>query len=193
MIVSFFIILETPALGSWSHSIISPLCLWLLLSLHVYNPSGFHPSSSTHFLRGISFSPSKTYTDSCQFNISNLNPKWYIYNQMPHRLGLPWWLSRWRIHLHCRRCGFDPRVRKIPWRRKWQPTLVFLPGEFQGQRSLAGYSPQVHKSQTRLITHTHAPQMLQKTCPILNFPWVPRVCSFHIRFRNHGPIVHTEI
>ena len=37
---------------------------------------------------------------------------------------------------------FDPWVRKIPpWRRKWQPTLVFLPGESQGQRSLEGYSP----------------------------------------------------
>ena len=30
---------------------------------------------------------------------------------------------------------------KIPWRRKWQPTPIFLPGEFHGQRSLAGYSP----------------------------------------------------
>ena len=34
----------------------------------------------------------------------------------------------------------DPWVRKIPWRRKWQPTPVFLPGEFHGQKSLAGYS-----------------------------------------------------
>ena len=33
------------------------------------------------------------------------------------------------------------RVRKIPWRRKWQSTLVFLRGKFQGQRSLEGYSP----------------------------------------------------
>ena len=36
------------------------------------------------------------------------------------------------------------RVKKssgIPWRREWQPTLVFLPGEFHGQRSLMGYSP----------------------------------------------------
>ena len=40
-----------------------------------------------------------------------------------------------------RRPRFDPRVRKIPWRREWQPTLVFWPGEFHGQRSLAGYSP----------------------------------------------------
>ena len=41
------------------------------------------------------------------------------------------------------RFWFDPGVRKIPWRRKWQPTLVFLPGEFHGQRSLMGYSYKV--------------------------------------------------
>ena len=43
-----------------------------------------------------------------------------------------------RIHPQCRRHGFDPWVRKIPWRREWLPTPVFLPGEFHGQRSLAG-------------------------------------------------------
>ena len=37
-----------------------------------------------------------------------------------------------------RKCGLDPWVRKIPGRRKWQPTPVFLPGESQGQRSLTG-------------------------------------------------------
>ena len=45
----------------------------------------------------------------------------------------------------CRRCGFDPWVRKIPWRRKWQPTPVFLPGKAHRQRSMAGYSPWGHK------------------------------------------------
>ena len=40
-----------------------------------------------------------------------------------------------------KRCRFDPWVRKIPWRRKWQPTPVFLPEESHGQRSLAGYGP----------------------------------------------------
>ena len=45
---------------------------------------------------------------------------------------------RWRrICLQCR-SGFDPWVGKIPWRREWLPTPVFLPGEFHGQRSLAG-------------------------------------------------------
>ena len=37
---------------------------------------------------------------------------------------------------------------KIPWRREWQPTPVFLPGEFHGQRSLVGYVHGVAKSQT---------------------------------------------
>ena len=36
--------------------------------------------------------------------------------------------------------GFDSWAGKIPWRRKWQPTPVFLPGEFHGQRNLEGYS-----------------------------------------------------
>ena len=38
--------------------------------------------------------------------------------------------------------SFDPWVRKIPWRRAWQPTPLFLPGESYGQRSLVGYSSQ---------------------------------------------------
>ena len=42
---------------------------------------------------------------------------------------------------------FNPWVRKIPWRRKWLLTPVFLHGEFHGQRSLEGYSPWVTKSQ----------------------------------------------
>ena len=62
--------------------------------------------------------------------------------------GLPWWLSGRESTCQCRRRRFDPRVRKIPWRRKWQPTPVFLPGRSQGQRNLAGYSPWGHKSQT---------------------------------------------
>ena len=40
-----------------------------------------------------------------------------------------------------KRCQFDPSIRKIPWRRKWQPIPVFLPGKSHEQRSLVGYSP----------------------------------------------------
>ena len=41
-------------------------------------------------------------------------------------MGLPWWLSGKEFACQCRRCGFDPWVGKIPWRRKWQPPPVFF-------------------------------------------------------------------
>ena len=63
------------------------------------------------------------------------------------------------------RCGFDPWVRKIPWRRKWQPTPVFLPGESHGQRSLAGYSSSPGKQWDRTEATEHCTcgsQIMQK-------------------------------
>ena len=45
----------------------------------------------------------------------------------------------------CKRHGFDPWVGKILWRKVWQPTPVFLPGESYGQRRLVSYSPWDHK------------------------------------------------
>ena len=57
-------------------------------------------------------------------------------------LGFPRWLSGKESTYQCRRhkrSGFDSWVRKIPWRRAWQPTPVFLPGKFHGLRSLMGY------------------------------------------------------
>ena len=45
----------------------------------------------------------------------------------------------------CKRCKFNPWVRMIPWRRAWQVTLLFLPGESHGQRILAGYGPEGQK------------------------------------------------
>ena len=50
-----------------------------------------------------------------------------------------------KIHLPMQEMEFDPWVGKIPWRRKWQPTPVFLPGKFHGQMSLAGYTLKGHK------------------------------------------------
>ena len=49
---------------------------------------------------------------------------------------------------------FDPWVGKIPWRRAWQPTPIFLPGESHGQKSLVGHSPWGHKGSDR-TEHTH--------------------------------------
>ena len=55
--------------------------------------------------------------------------------------GLPWWLRQWSICLQCGRAVFNPWVRKIPWRRKWQPTPVPLPGKSHGRMSVVDYSP----------------------------------------------------
>ena len=58
----------------------------------------------------------------------------------------------------CKRHGFDPWVGKIPWRRAWQPTPVFLPGESRWQRSLGTTVYGVSKSWMwlkQLITHAH--------------------------------------
>ena len=55
-------------------------------------------------------------------------------------VGFPPWLSGKESTCQCRRRGFDPWVGKMPWRRKWRPTPVFLSAKFRGQRSLVGYS-----------------------------------------------------
>ena len=73
------------------------------------------------------------------------DPKtWYMLCYMyfnTHKHRLPGWYRGKQPACQCRRCrrhGFNPWVRKICWRGKWQPTPVFLPGKFHGQRSLAG-------------------------------------------------------
>ena len=53
-------------------------------------------------------------------------------------------------HRRHKRCGFDPWVGRIPWRRKWQPTLVFLPGESHGQEPGGLWS-----TGSQRIRHTH--------------------------------------
>ena len=80
-------------------------------------------------------------------------------NQSP-KLGFPGSTSGKELTCQCRRhktSGFNPWVGMIPWRRNWQPSSVFSPGESQGQRSLEGYSPWGHtESDTteRLSMHT---------------------------------------
>ena len=53
--------------------------------------------------------------------------------------------------------GFNPWVGKIPWRRAWQSTPVFLPGESDGQRSLVGYSPWGREESDTTERLTHIP------------------------------------
>ena len=64
---------------------------------------------------------------------------------------------------------FDPWVRKIPWKRKWQPTPVFLPGESHGQRSLAGAT--IHGiARVRYDLATKPPLDLTRDIPKLSLP-----------------------
>ena len=57
--------------------------------------------------------------------------------------------------------GFYPWVRKIPWRMKWQPTPVFLPGKSYGQRSLVVYSPWVRRFGHDWVTNFHFHYLVQ--------------------------------
>ena len=91
-----------------------------------------------------------TSTTGCWFcfgSVSSFFLKLFLYCSLvaywaPTDVGLlPWQLRRQSVCLQFGRPRFDPWVRKIPWRRKWQSTAVFLPGKSHGFRSLVGYSP----------------------------------------------------
>ena len=68
-----------------------------------------------------------------------------VFRSMGKKWYLPCWFGGKEPTCQCRRCGFDYWVGKTPWRRKWQPTSLFLRGKSHGQRSLEGYSPCDHK------------------------------------------------
>ena len=113
--------------------------------------------------------------------------------------GLRRWSSSKESACQCRRCkkyGFNPWIRKIPWRRKWQPTPEFLTEESQVQRSLAGYSPWGCKEldttewlSAHTHTYTHTNERITsfslilsfyscKTIVIFNdFPWKAQIFS----------------
>ena len=76
---------------------------------------------------------------------------------LPPRPWFPWWLRWYSLYLQCRRPGFDPWVRKMPWRSEWPLTPVCLPGKSHGQRSLVGYSPCGHKETDTSEQLIHTP------------------------------------
>ena len=82
---------------------------------------------------------------------------WTVAYQAPPSMGF----SRqeyleWVAMSFSRRPRLDSWVRKIPWRRQWHPTPIFLPGESHGRRSLVGYSPRGRKeSDTTEQLHFH--------------------------------------
>ena len=88
----------------------------------------------------------------------------------------------------CRKRGFDPWVRKIPWRRKWQPTPVFLPGKFHGQSSLMDYSPWDFKELDMakpLNTHTQEQYYRNTEYPDF-FPFIPLCNPVHLENIAHS-------
>ena len=71
-----------------------------------------------------------------------LRVKWdVLFSERSILVRLPRWYRGKGFTCQCRRHGFNPWVRKVPWRRKWQPPPVLSPGESHGWRSLAGDSP----------------------------------------------------
>ena len=79
--------------------------------------------------------------------------------------SLRWWLRGKGFACQCRRRRFDLWVRKIPWRRKWQPTPVFLPEKSHGQRNLVGYHPKGGKESD---TAEHARWLCHSFIPVLS-------------------------
>ena len=79
-----------------------------------------------------------------------------IYVEVMLLTGFPGGSDGKSVCLQCGRLGFDPWVRKIPWRRKWQSTPALLPGKSHGQRRLVDYSPWGRKeSDTTERLHFH--------------------------------------
>ena len=89
--------------------------------------------------------------------------------------GLPRWLSGKESACQCRGCGFEPWVRKIPWKRKWQPTPVFLPGESYGQRSLAAYSPWCCRVRYDSVTKQQKSICADMEWSLRKVPWRPEL------------------
>ena len=75
-------------------------------------------------------------------------------------LGLPWWLSG--KESTCNAGNVGSIAKETPWRRKWQLTPVFLPGESHGRRSLAGYSPRGHKESDTIEQLNNSSSLLEK-------------------------------
>ena len=85
-----------------------------------------------------------------------------------------WWLSGKELACQFRRYRFNSWLRKIPWRGKWQPTPIFLPGKSHGQRKLVGYNPWGLKR----VGHNLATKQQQQ------WSWIQSTCSINYRKRN---------
>ena len=92
-------------------------------------------------LKQLSMS-AQIHRNSCVYTHTHMHTHNFMY--IYTHTGLPWWLTVKRL-LTMQETQVRSLVRKILWKRKWQPTPVLLPGKYHGQRSLVGYSPWGHK------------------------------------------------
>ena len=96
--------------------------------------AGWHHWCNEHELRQTSGHGQEQGGLACYnpWGLKVLDMTGQLINNKGARRGIPWWFSGKESTCRFRRCGFHLWVRKIPWRRKWQPTPVFLPGKSQG-------------------------------------------------------------
>ena len=99
----------------------------------------------------------------------------YVHSALFTKPWLPWWLRWQSVCLQCGRPGFDPWVWKIPWRRKWQPTPVLLPGKSHEWRSLVGYSPWGAESDTTEWLHFTSHQ--DASTFLVDGDWIRCLCQ----------------
>ena len=136
-------------------------------------------SSDNHLETGHHWSD-QCYLDCCQYSESS-GPGYICF----HFLGqfselcqlLSWFprrLSGKESACQIRRCEFAPSVGKIPERREWQLTAVFLPGESHGRRNLVGYSPWGHKEPLHFLSLCNSMHCSTPGFPV--FHCLPGVC-----------------
>ena len=106
---------------------------------------------------------------------------------LPFKKGLPGWLGGIRFCLRCRTCRFDPWVRKIPWRRKWQPTPGFLPRKMPWTGAWQATVRRITKSRTWLSNCVHGRMPCNKREFFPEGVWRKLEESSHSRARGRPP------
>ena len=127
----------------------------------------------------------ESFREKCTVDMTSV--EWVGFGQVEIGRGFPGGSDGKESACNAEDPGFIPGSGKIPWRMKWLPTPVFLPGESHGQRNLAGYSPWSHKELDRLrrkdiqstwITWGKAQRWQSKACKKEGFAWIIKCKEF---------------
>ena len=130
--------------------------------------------------------PGTLYPSQCYSNCSKavrkrktpsssrkVNKAWY------QEIGLPRWLSGKESACQCRRCRFAPWVEKIPWKRKWQPIPVFLPGKSHRLQSIGSQTVRHNWATEHIYTHTKTQQRLPSKKKLTSCIINPKIKNKH--------------